>query len=118
MDNANDTELAMIENAILKKMGQLDIDIVNDSYRYESNKRVKLDDTKSIGSFLTYSVYGDSRLEAAQRLLDAIEKDEKEFAKLRAYYSMKGKDTKDIVLTKDLGKYTIVIKENKDEKSI
>ena len=115
MNNENDTKLAIIEHAILKKTGQFRIDIVNDSYRYESNKSVKLDDTKSIGSLFTYSVYGDSRLEAAQRLLDAIVKDEKEFAKLRAYYSMEGKGTKDIVLTKDLGKYTIVIKENKDE---
>lgn len=110
-------ELQIIEDAILAELEHLDIrKYVKDgetSYRYEANKRVKLDEHKTIGSLLTYSVYGKTRLEAAQRLLKCLKEDEEEFEQLRQYYSMKGKNTDKIVQRIEFGNYTITIKENK-----
>ena len=108
-------EIQIIEDAILAELEHLDIrKYVKDgeiSYRYEANKRVKLDEHKTIGSLLTYSVYGKTRLEAAQRLLKCLKEDEEEFEQLRQYYSIKGKDIDKTVQRIEFGNYAITIKE-------
>ena len=110
-------DLQIIEDAILAELEHLDVrKYIKDnevSYRYEANKRVKLDEHKSIGSLLTYSVYGKTRLEAAQGLLKCLKKDEEEFEKLRQYYSLKDKDMDKIVQRIEIGNYVITIKELK-----
>jgi hypothetical protein len=108
-------ELQIIEDAILAEFEHLDIrKYVEDgetSYRYEANKRVKLDEHKTIGSLLTYSVYGKTRLEAAQKLLRRLKEDEEEFEQLRQYYSIKDKDIDKTVQRIEFGNYAITIKE-------
>ena len=104
-----------IEDEIIERVGQYKVDRMDNRYRYEANMRVKLDDSKSIGSLLTYSVYGKTRLEAAHNLLKAIKKDEKEFEALRGYYSLKGKVIGKLVLNQEFGNYTIAIHENTKE---
>lgn len=110
-------ELQIIEDKILAELENLEIRThVKDgevSYNYEANKRVKLDEHKSIGSMLAYSVYGKTRLEAAQRLLKSLEEDEKEFEQLRQYYSTKDKDIDKTVQRIELGNYVITIKDTK-----
>lgn len=110
-------ELQIIEDKILDELEHLNIrKYVKDgevSYKYEADVRVKLDEHKSIGSMLAYSVYGKTRLEAAQKLLKCLEEDKKEFEQLRQYYSMKDKDIDKTVQRIELGNYVVTIKENK-----
>ena len=111
--------LEEIENEIIERIGEIRIEVYKPkegTYRYEASKRVSLDENKSIGSLLCYSVYGKSRMEAATRLLNALKKDEEEFEQLRNYYSLKGKN-KEIILTQDLGNYTLSIYKNKEDKN-
>lgn len=108
-------EIQIIEDTILAELEHLDIrKYVIDgeiSYRYEANKRVKLDEHKTINSLLTYSVYGKTRLEAAQGLLNCLKKDKEEFKQLRQYYSIKDKGIDKTVQRIEFGKYAITIEE-------
>lgn len=109
-------EIQVIEDEILAELEHLDIGkyVASDgsvSYRYEANERVRLDENKTVGSLLTYSVYGKTRLEAAKKLLNSFKKDKKEFEELRQYYSMKGKNTDKVIQRMKLGNYEVTIKE-------
>ena len=84
-------------------------------YNVEANVRVKLDDSCSIGSLLAYDVYGNTLQQAVNNLLNRMKEDEEKFKKLRSYYSLEGKDISKIVLNQNIGKYTIVVKENEQE---
>ena len=80
--------LEEIENEIIERIGEIRIEVYKPkegTYRYEASKRVSLDENKSIGSLLCYSVYGKSRMEAATRLLNALNNG-KHYINIRHYH--------------------------------
>ena len=108
------------EERILKQLEEFTVKLLKTAdneikYEVEANVRVKLDDSCSIGSLLAYDVYGNTLQQAVNNLLDRMKEDEGKFNKLRSYYSLEGKDIPKIVLNQNIGKYTIVVKENEEE---
>ena len=111
-EEAEERILEQLETFTVRLLKTIDNEI---KYNVEASVRVKLDDSCSIGSLLAYDVYGKTLQQAVNNLLNRMKEDEEKFNKLRNYYSLEGKDIPKIVLKQDIGKYTIVVKENEEE---
>ena len=111
-EEAEERILEQLEAFTVRLLKTVDNEI---QYNVEANVRVKLDDSCSIGSLLAYDVYGNTLQRAVNNLLNQMKKDEEKFNKIRRYYSLEGKDISKIVLNQNIGKYTIVVKENEQE---